>query len=417
MAHPTGWPRAIAPEMPMTLQQAYAALLGVWDGDRRAQESFLEFLEMPHPPREQAGAILDLPDPELTVALLAEDSAQNQVALLWLEVWRRSLMFPHLPDGLRVLRLESQVARWAAPYYRRLGIYSLHNREPEGLFYLKRAQAIAPCPRHELALEFGYVTLGLREPNPAPYYVPFDLPLAVEPDYASVVTSVLLAEGDWFEAELDLWRWFLQPGMTAIDVGANVGIYTISAAQRVGSRGRVLAIEPFSHSAALLIATCARHGLDWVTVYRAAAGDRPDQVKLGLFTASETNAILAEVGDQAYEEVSCLPLDQIIATMGIEEVSALKIDAEGQELAVLVGARQLLERCQPLIVYEYQSGKHGQNDSAGALLQELGYGLYAYNRHRRSLEAIATTPPTGILNVVAIHTAQYENVAFRFSTA
>jgi FkbM family methyltransferase len=352
-----------------------------------------------------------VPDPELTVVLLAEQTARNQEALLWLEVWRRSLPFPHVPGGLRVLRLACFVATWAAPYYRRLGIYSLHNREPEGLFYLQRAQAIAPCPRHELALEIGYATLGLGTGRTEPYFVPFDLPLAIEPSFASVVTSVLLAEGDWFEAELDLWRQFLQPGMTAIDVGANVGVYTISAARAVGPQGRVVAVEPFSQCVALLETTCRHHGLDWVTVCRAAAGDRHNRVKLGLRTASETNALLTDAGNQAYEAVPALPLDSLVADLGLEEVSALKIDAEGQELAVLMGARGLIERFHPLIIYEYQSGQHGHNDSVGAFLREWGYGLHAFHRHRQSLEqtleqsleAIATTPPAGILNVVAIH--------------
>jgi ribosomal protein L11 methylase PrmA len=61
----------------------------------------------------------------------------------------------------------------------------------------------------------------------------------------SIVTSVLIAEGDWFEKEMEFWRNWVKPGMTVIDVGANVGVYTFSAAVKVGSEGCVLAVDLF----------------------------------------------------------------------------------------------------------------------------------------------------------------------------
>ncbi|MFN5729774.1 MAG: FkbM family methyltransferase, partial [Pseudanabaena sp.] len=58
-------------------------------------------------------------------------------------------------------------------------------------------------------------------------YVSFDedVVMAVEPNFKSIVTSVLIAQGDWFEREIEFWRDNIQEGMTIIDVGANAGVY------------------------------------------------------------------------------------------------------------------------------------------------------------------------------------------------
>ncbi|NJK60331.1 MAG: glycosyltransferase family 4 protein [Oscillatoriales cyanobacterium SM2_1_8] len=135
---------------------------------------------------------------------------------------------------------------------RKMGLMVVGNGQPEGVVYLHRAQQREPnSVPLALALTLAYERSGYSgaadfwrdryvallaqagAPREATAWLPYDgLWLAIEPRLNSIVTSILLAEGDWFEAELEFWRDFLQPGMTAIDVGANAGVYTFSAARR-----------------------------------------------------------------------------------------------------------------------------------------------------------------------------------------
>ena len=76
--------------------------------------------------------------------------------------------------------------------------------------------------------------------------------LAVPASLQSITTYVLLEQECWFEKEMDFLRHWLRPGMTAIDIGANLGVYSLPMAQLVGETGHVFAYEPGSEARALL---------------------------------------------------------------------------------------------------------------------------------------------------------------------
>ena len=80
----------------------------------------------------------------------------------------------------------------------------------------------------------------------------------------SATAYVLLEQEDWFEDEIRFVRRWLRPGMHAVDVGANAGIYTASMAGAVGPQGRVWAYEPGPRSADLLQAMLEANRFDRV---------------------------------------------------------------------------------------------------------------------------------------------------------
>jgi FkbM family methyltransferase len=212
--------------------------------------------------------------------------------------------------------------------------------------------------------------------------VPFDqLLLAVDPSLDSIVTSVLLGEGDWFETEMEFWRRQLQPGMTVIDVGANVGVYSFSGAQRVGPTGKVLAVEPFSGCVCCLQETRRLNQFDWVKICGGAASDRHGIAHLALQAASELNEIVSDAtaqSDQEVEEILCFPLDSLIEQEGLTRVDWLKIDAEGHEMQVLAGSEQLLTKFAPGILYENISALQKSNTDVAEYLLSKGYKLFRY---------------------------------------
>jgi FkbM family methyltransferase len=233
------------------------------------------------------------------------------------------------------------------------------------------------------------------------------LKLAVEPSFRSIVTSVLLAEGDWFEAEMEFWRSQLQPGMMVIDVGANVGVYTFSAAQKVGATGRVLAVEPFSGCVRCMEETCRVNQLDWVEVCAGAASDRNGTIRLALQSASELNEVITDDSQPlkpgTYEEVPCFTLDSLIEQESLSRVDWLKIDAEGHEMQVLKGCGRLLHDFKPGILYENIAGTKADNQPVAEFLIAQGYELFRYQPHVATLIKISSSEDfQRLLNIIAV---------------
>lgn len=372
--------------------------------------------------------------------LQATDGRQQALLLLAIALCEVQLVF-YSATALRFLKLALHLFPTSSFLHLKAGIASLIQQEWEGLFYLQTAAQLAP--NHPAILQTIY--LAYRDPKQSdigtfwlntarqraqadaaslPWqwakwpidhpmtYIPFEqVLLAVEPNIRSIVTSVLLAEGDWFEAEMELWRDQIQPGMTVVDVGANVGVYTFSAAQRVGATGRVLAIEPFSGCVRCLQETCQINDLSWVTVCAGAASDRNDTLRLFLRSASELNRVVADDVDMEageFEEISCFTLDSLVEKENLTQVDWLKIDAEGHELQVLLGSDRLLREFAPKILYENTAGLN-PNDMAASnivvaqFLLDRGYQLYCYRPYLKDLLPIHDLNELrGNLNIIAL---------------
>lgn len=135
------------------------------------------------------------------------------------------------------------------------------------------------------------------------------------------------------EATTEFIKSFLKPGMTFVDVGANVGYFTLLAA----SRGcRVVAFEPTPAVVVRLHENVALNGFDEVTVVNAAVADKRGTLKLFLSPDDPEANNLYEGSISV--EVSTVSLDDALADHGVKKVDLLKIDAEGAEPMILIGA-------------------------------------------------------------------------------
>ncbi len=359
-----------------------------------------------------------------TLRLLCETCCQNQI-------------FFYSSLSLRFLNLAIQLLPNSAITNLKLGIANIGALGQEGLFNLHRANKLLPeAPQTWQALYLAYREMGRRElaesylntarqlASNSPdlawrwtelsideqiTYVPFDqtLCMAVEPSFKSIVTMVLLTEGDWCEEEMEFWRYWLKPGMTVIDVGANAGVYTFSGANRVGSTGRVFAIEPFSQCVHYLETTKNLNQLEWVTIYQRAASNRRGKVRLSLSRASEFNKVIIDeaMTTSSFEEVDAFLLDDLIQQEQLSRVDWLKIDAEGHELQILEGSQHLLEQFMPGILYEHTVGGQAVNIAVAQYLQNKGYQLFLYKAYLRQLIPIQSLDKFGnSLNVIALPT-------------
>jgi FkbM family methyltransferase len=128
-----------------------------------------------------------------------------------------------------------------------------------------------------------------------------------------------------------------------VDIGANVGIYTLTAALLLGSQGRVLAIEPHVPAARRLrfnIEATRSSQEDWprIDVLEIGVSDRDESRELriddgnlggGSIVAGE--ARFSRAGSSSSSTIHCRPLLDILAEAGVRRIDALKIDIEGAE--------------------------------------------------------------------------------------
>ncbi len=228
------------------------------------------------------------------------------------------------------------------------------------------------------------------------------------------VGQSLASQGEWGEGEVQqVFRRFVREGDTVVDVGANIGAFTVPLAKLAGPRGVVHAIEPIRSLFNLMVANTVVNGLSNVQAHHAYAGSGlegtgndhndddndaatkndalpyppPDTLPtlnievlfepgspfnsgaemLNFGSVNVDQAALPH-GTRGVDIVRTVPIDEL----GLFACDFIKVDVEGNELAVLEGARETLERFRPVVYMEAD-----REDKNPALLRfmhdEVGY--------------------------------------------
>ena len=163
-------------------------------------------------------------------------------------------------------------------------------------------------------------------------------------DTSDIIQQYVYYFGVW---EPHLTRWIerrLRPGDTFIDVGANIGYFSLLASKLVGDSGAVVAIEASPKTFGLLQANLARNLAQNVRSVNVAASDRKGRVRL--FRGPDDNIGLTTVfGDPSFpfeSEVDTAPLSILLTPEEVQNARLIKIDVEGAEWSVVAGMGPLL---------------------------------------------------------------------------
>jgi FkbM family methyltransferase len=181
----------------------------------------------------------------------------------------------------------------------------------------------------------------------------------------------------------------LRPGMTVVDVGANVGWFTMLAASKVGPGGRVIAFEAGRANVELLRRTIARNGFGNVTLHHQAVSDSSGVMR---YCADDSNGFVVPGAAPGALPVEGVRLDDALS--GEPRIDLIKMDIEGSEGRALVGMREVLRRHRPLVLSEFSPA---QTRRASAMeprevlaeFRTAGYELHVVFRDGSLSEALS----------------------------
>jgi FkbM family methyltransferase len=176
--------------------------------------------------------------------------------------------------------------------------------------------------------------------------------LAFELETHDELVAFAASRGHFEGAEIDVALRYLEPGMTAVDAGANVGAFAAALARAVAPGGAVHAFEPLPATRRRLARTLELNGLENVVVNAEALSDAPGTAELHLYgpgyeswaslAARRIESAAGELEPRERLTVPTRTLDDYAAAAGIERIDLLKVDVEGAEPRVLAGAAGLL---------------------------------------------------------------------------
>jgi FkbM family methyltransferase len=166
------------------------------------------------------------------------------------------------------------------------------------------------------------------------------------------VGQPIMHSGAWEPHMSAMFRRSIKPGMSVVDVGANIGYYTMLAAHLVGAAGRVTAFEPNSENNRLLLLSRAENGFDQVLLLPFALSDHCGHATFSV--AMGSNGGLRPQAEQGLYS----PLCEIVPTMRLDDVYAgpvdfIKMDIEGAEALALAGAGRILAEHRPTVSTEF----------------------------------------------------------------
>jgi FkbM family methyltransferase len=171
----------------------------------------------------------------------------------------------------------------------------------------------------------------------------------------------------------------LSDGDIFIDVGANVGYYTLLASRRVGANGKVFAIEAASSTYSKLQQNLLRNDAGNVTAFHVAVSDTQGQVSVWLSQRdSPGTTTLSHVAERRkaltmVETVEAKPLQQIIDPDVIRKARFIKIDVEGAEWAVVKSLAELLKTVSSRTEFILEANEGLVRRSGGTVEALLGY--------------------------------------------
>lgn len=225
--------------------------------------------------------------------------------------------------------------------------------------------------------------LGLRALDGAPVDIEsLGAKMRLYPD-GNVCEKRVLFTPQYFDAvERELLASRLRDGFTFIDIGANIGAYSLFVAARAGRGARILAVEPQPEIFARLSFNIAQNPFGTVKAVACALADKPGELTLFIDPTNRGESSVRILNSSAGTSVKvpAMTLLSLVEGEGYERIDAIKLDVEGAEDLILEPfLRDAPQALWPGFIIIEDSRQRWQSDLAG-LLERSGYTLVAQTR-------------------------------------
>ena len=171
---------------------------------------------------------------------------------------------------------------------------------------------------------------------------------------------------------------YLEEGISFLDIGANVGWFSLLTSHLLENRCNVNAIEPFSENCKLLMASTLENNMNCIRLMQAAAFSHNGLISFGSSGSNGMVNLLPQKVDSILnsETVNSIRIDDFIK----DKVDLIKIDVEGAEYSALLGASELITKFKPIIFSEFTPSalkciSGVEWNEYLRLIIDLGYGI------------------------------------------
>jgi FkbM family methyltransferase len=178
---------------------------------------------------------------------------------------------------------------------------------------------------------------------------------------------------------------YLKPGMTFVDVGANIGQHTLFCSRVVGPTGNVISFEPIPHLYEQVKRSIEANAMANVNLLNLGCGEKENSMTLYINKANiGASSVIAPSVDNKEEKVTIHIVKAEDKLLPYKKVDLIKIDVEGYEYQALLGLEKIIERDKPVLFIEYTPTfyKRSSNDGTTndgtrllSLLEKYGYKI------------------------------------------
>lgn len=218
------------------------------------------------------------------------------------------------------------------------------------------------------------------------------------------VMSGAISLGEYDPGTVAFFRDCLKEGMTVVDIGANLGYFTVIAASRVGASGKVFSYEPDPRNFDLLKTNISANGFENVTAFPIALSDRAGERKLFFGDNQCTHSFGDKIGHGRFESVVTDTLDGSLKVSGRPKIDVIKMDIEGAEPVALEGMMETIARNQKLtMIFEFHPNA----------IKRLGYSPSEFLERMRKLGFLISVIDEDRKNHTAINNIAAFTESFR----
>ncbi|OGG46463.1 MAG: hypothetical protein A3F84_11675 [Candidatus Handelsmanbacteria bacterium RIFCSPLOWO2_12_FULL_64_10] len=251
-------------------------------------------------------------------------------------------------NGVKSGRGDDKMTSFLIQWLFRIGTNSLFPRRCQD--FLMRTSLVRLIYGKVSKIVFSKI--GLREGNGV-VVIPqtgilhnLNLKFYIEQD---MITAIGLRNGNAFGKDIDIFGKLLKAGYNVIDIGANIGVYSVVASKIVGESGKVYSFEPVKLNYKMLLKNMDINDVKNIVPVEKAAGEKSGKLRLYLKEFSCTTPSITKVGDK-FEDIDVVSLDEHFAHQDVN-IDLVKVDVEGAELSVINGMKDLISKNKNMMIY------------------------------------------------------------------